>query len=32
VNGLQLSPEIKAGQAAIDDMKTKGYKVGVLGK
>jgi len=32
VNGLQLSPEIKAGQVAIDDMKTKGYKVGVLGK
>lgn len=32
VNGLQLSPEIKAGQVAIDDMKTQGYKVGVLGK
>jgi multidrug efflux pump subunit AcrA (membrane-fusion protein) len=32
VNGLQLSPEVKAGQVAIDDMKKQGYKVGVLGK
>ena len=30
-NAIQNSPEIKAGQAAVKDMKKKGYKVGVLG-
>jgi hypothetical protein len=28
---IQNAPEIKAGQAAVNDMKKKGYKVGVLG-
>jgi phage-related protein len=30
-SALQSSPEIRAGQAAVKDMKKKGYAVGVLG-
>jgi len=30
-SAIQNSPEIKAGQAAVQDMKKKGYKVGALG-
>lgn len=30
-SAIQSSPEIKAGQAAVQDMKKKGYKVGVIG-
>lgn len=30
-NAIQNSPQIKAGQAAVKEMKKKGYKVGVLG-